>query len=59
LRAHGKIKHIGLSEVSVGQIQHARTIVPIVSVQNRYSITDRRSEDVLEYCEQEKLGFIP
>ena len=59
LRAHGKIKHIGLSEVSVRQIQHARTIVPIVSVQNRYSITDRGSEDVLEYCEQEKLAFIP
>jgi pyridoxine 4-dehydrogenase len=59
LRAHGKIKHIGLSQVSVRQIQHARTIVPIVSVQNRYSITDRGSEDVLEYCEQEKLGFIP
>jgi len=59
LRAHGKIKHIGLSEVSVQQIQHARTIVPIVSVQNRYSIADRGSEDVLEYCEQEKLGFIP
>jgi pyridoxine 4-dehydrogenase len=59
LRAHGKIKHIGLSEVSVKQIQHARNIVPIVSVQNRYSITDRGSEDVLEYCEREKLGFIP
>jgi pyridoxine 4-dehydrogenase len=59
LQAQGKIKHIGLSEVSVKQIQHARTIVPIVSVQNRYSITDRGSEDVLEYCEQEKLGFIP
>jgi pyridoxine 4-dehydrogenase len=59
LRAHGKIKHIGLSEVSVRQIQHARTIVPIVSVQNRYSVTDRGSEDVLEYCEQENLGFIP
>jgi aryl-alcohol dehydrogenase-like predicted oxidoreductase len=59
LQAQGKIKHIGLSEVSVRQIQHARTIVPIVSVQNRYSITDRGSEDVLEYCEKEKLGFIP
>ncbi len=59
LQARGKIKHIGLSEVSVKQIRHARTIVPIVSVQNRYSITDRGSEDVLEYCEQEKLGFIP
>jgi len=59
LQMQGKIKHIGLSEVSVRQIQHARTIVPIVSVQNRYSITDRGSEDVLEYCEKENLGFIP
>jgi pyridoxine 4-dehydrogenase len=59
LQAQGKIKHIGLSEVSVRQIQHARTIVPIVSVQNRYSITDRGSEDVLEYCEKEQLAFIP
>jgi len=59
LQVEGKIKHIGLSEVSVQQIQHARTIVPIVSVQNRYSVTDRRSEDVLEYCEKEKMGFIP
>jgi pyridoxine 4-dehydrogenase len=59
LQAEGKIKHIGLSEVSVKQIQHARTIVPIVSVQNRYSITDRGSEEVLEYCGKEKMGFIP
>src|SRR6202030_4036816 len=54
LQKQGKIKHIGLSEVSVEQIQHARTIVPIVSVQNRYSVTDRGSEDVLKYCEREK-----
>ena len=59
LQAQGKIKHIGLSEVSVQQIQRARTIVPIVSIQNRYSITDRGSEDVLKYCEKEKIGFIP
>jgi aryl-alcohol dehydrogenase-like predicted oxidoreductase len=59
LQAQGKIRHIGLSEVSVRQIQHARSIVPIVSVQNRYSLTDRGSEDVLEYCEREKLAFIP
>jgi aryl-alcohol dehydrogenase-like predicted oxidoreductase len=59
LQAQGKIKHIGLSEVSVKQIVHARTIVPVVSVQNRYSISDRGSEDVLEYCEKESLGFIP
>jgi len=59
LQAEGKIKHIGLSEVSVRQIQHAQTIVPIVSVQNRYSLADRGSEDVLEYCEKEKMAFIP
>ncbi len=59
LQARGKIKHIGLSEVSVKQIKHARSIVPIVSVQNRYSLSDRGSEDVLEYCEHEKIGFIP
>ena len=59
LQAEGKIRHIGLSEVSVLQIQRARTIVPIVSVQNRYSLTDRGSDDVLEYCAKENLGFIP
>ncbi len=59
LQAQGKIKHIGLSEVSVQQIEHARTIVPIVTVQNRYSVSDRASEKVLEYCEREKIGFIP
>ncbi len=59
LQAEGKIKHIGLSEVSVKQIQHAQKIVPIVSVQNRYSVADRGSEDVLEYCEKQKMGFIP
>jgi aryl-alcohol dehydrogenase-like predicted oxidoreductase len=59
LQAEGKIRHIGLSEVTVRQIQHARTIVPIVSVQNRYSLADRGSEDVLRYCEKEKMGFIP
>jgi pyridoxine 4-dehydrogenase len=59
LQMQGKIKHVGLSEVNVRQVQHAQTIVPIVSVQNRYSITDRRSEEVLEYCEKEKMGFIP
>ena len=59
LQGEGKIRHIGLSEVSVLQIQRARTIVPIVSVQNRYSVTDRAWEDVLEYCTKEKLGFIP
>ena len=59
LQAQGKIKYIGLSEVSVRQIQHAQTLAPIVSVQNRYSLADRGSEDVLEFCEREKIGFIP
>jgi pyridoxine 4-dehydrogenase len=59
LQAEGKIRHIGLSEVSVAQIEHARTIVEIVTVQNRYSLADRGSEDVLEYCERAKIGFIP
>ncbi|MGC1616743.1 MAG: aldo/keto reductase [Candidatus Acidiferrum sp.] len=59
LQAQGKIRHIGLSEVSVEQIEHARKIVPVVSVQNRYSLADRAAEDVLEYCERESIGFIP
>jgi pyridoxine 4-dehydrogenase len=59
LQAQGKIKHIGLSEVSVAQIEHARTIVPIVTVQNRYSVVDRAAEDVVEYCERANMGFIP
>src|SRR6266540_159712 len=59
LQAEGKIRHVGLSEVRVAQIEHARTILPIVSVQNRYSLADRQSEDVLEYCEREGLGFLP
>jgi len=59
LQAQGKIKHIGLSEVSVQQIRQAQTMISIVSVQNRYSLADRGSEDVLQYCEKENLGFIP
>ncbi|MGB8476376.1 MAG: aldo/keto reductase [Candidatus Acidiferrum sp.] len=59
LQAQGKIRHVGLSEVSVEQIERARKIVPVVSVQNRYSLTDRATEDVLEYCERESIGFIP
>src|SRR5205823_4700534 len=47
----GKIRHVGLSNVSVDEIEHARKIVPIVSVQNRYNIEDRDSQDVLKHCE--------
>jgi len=59
LQRDGKIRHIGLSEVSVKQIEAVRRITPIVSVQNRYNLADRNSEDVLDYCTREKLGFIP
>jgi pyridoxine 4-dehydrogenase len=55
----GKIRCIGLSNVDGKEIDRARKIVPIVSVQNRYNIEDRKSEDVLVYCENEKLGFLP
>ena len=55
----GKIRHVGLSNVSVDEIERARKIVPVVSVQNRYNIEDRKTEKTLAYCEKEKLGFLP
>jgi pyridoxine 4-dehydrogenase len=55
----GKIRHVGLSNVSTEEIERARKILPIVSVQNEYNIEDRKSEKVLVYCEKESLGFIP
>lgn len=55
----GKIRHIGLSEVTVPEIENARKITPIVSVQNNYQLTNRQHEDVLDYCEREDIGFIP
>ena len=59
LRERGKIRHIGVSNFSVEQIERARAITPIVSVQNHYNLTNRASEPVLEYCEREGLAFIP
>jgi aryl-alcohol dehydrogenase-like predicted oxidoreductase len=59
LQQQGKIRHIGLSEVSVDQIRAAREIAPIVTVQNLYNLANRQAEDVLEYSEAENLGFIP
>lgn len=59
LQKEGKIRHIGLSEVSVAEIERARKIVPIVSVQNLYNLSNRQSEPVLEYCAKHRLGFIP
>src|SRR5207248_474107 len=55
----GKIRHVGLSEVSVAEIEQANKVVPIVSIQNRYNITDRDSEAALNYCQKQKMGFIP
>ncbi|WP_308301117.1 MULTISPECIES: aldo/keto reductase [unclassified Crossiella] len=59
LREAGKVKHIGLSEVSVAELAEARKITPIVSVQNRYNLTDRASEALLEHATQENIAFIP
>jgi pyridoxine 4-dehydrogenase len=59
MQAAGKILHVGLSEVSPEQIERSRKVLPIVSVQNRYNITDRQWENTLQYCEKEGLGFMP
>ncbi len=55
----GKVRHVGLSEVSVKEIEEARKTVKIVSVQNKYNLTDRASEDVLTYCTKNDIAFIP
>ncbi|HEV2075233.1 MAG TPA: aldo/keto reductase [Thermoleophilaceae bacterium] len=59
LQAEGKVRHVGLSNVSADQLEEARGIVPIVSVQNRYSLSDRGQEDALEACEREGIPFLP
>ena len=59
LQEQGKIRHVGLSEVKPHEIDQARKVVEIVSVQNQYNIGDRRHEDVVEYCTKHKLAFIP
>jgi len=59
LQGAGKIRHIGLSEVDPEEIERARKIVPIVSVQNQYNIANRKWENTLIYCEKEGLGFMP
>ena len=55
----GKIRHVGLSEVKPREIDQARKVIKIVSVQNQYNVADRQHEDVLEYCEKNNLAFIP
>jgi pyridoxine 4-dehydrogenase len=59
LQDQGLIKHVGLSQVSVAEIEQARKVIDVVSVQNLYNLADRSSEDVLDYCEREGIGFIP
>lgn len=59
LQQEGKIRHIGLSNVDAQQLAQARAIVKVASVQNRYNVADRSSDDVLAVCEQERIAFIP
>jgi aryl-alcohol dehydrogenase-like predicted oxidoreductase len=59
LREEGRIRHVGLSNVDVEQLARAQEIVPIASVQNRYNLADRHSEDVLEACEEQGIAFFP
>ena len=59
LKDEGKVRHVGISNVSVDELERARSIVEVVTVQNRYNLEDRRSEDVLRRCEELGIGFIP
>lgn len=59
LQKQGKIRHIGLSEVKVPEIEQARQVAKIVSVQNIYNLGDRRHEDVVQYCQAHEIAFIP
>jgi aryl-alcohol dehydrogenase-like predicted oxidoreductase len=59
LQKAGKIRHVGLSEVNVAEIEAARRIVTVATVQNQYNLAYRNSEDVLDYCTRENIGFIP
>ncbi len=59
LQEQGKIRHVGLSEVKPQEIEQARKVVDIVSVQNQYNLGDRQHEDVVDYCTERKLAFIP
>ena len=59
LRGEGKIRHIGLSNVTLAQIEEARAIVQIISVQNRYNLRERGADDVIDFCEQHRIAFLP
>ncbi|MGZ7078882.1 MAG: aldo/keto reductase, partial [Thermoanaerobaculia bacterium] len=58
-RRDGKVRHVGLSEVKVDEIERARKFFPVASVQNRYNLTDREWESVVDYCAREGIAFIP
>jgi pyridoxine 4-dehydrogenase len=59
LQDEGKIRHVGISNVSLDQVERARELVDVATVQNRYNLADRHSEDVLDACERARIGFIP
>jgi aryl-alcohol dehydrogenase-like predicted oxidoreductase len=59
LKNEGKIRHVGISNVSEGQLREAQKIVPIVSVQNRFNVADRRSQSLIDVCEQDQMVFLP
>jgi aryl-alcohol dehydrogenase-like predicted oxidoreductase len=59
LKEQGKIRHLGLSNVSENQLRRAQRLTPIVSIQNRYNVDDRRSESLIDLCEQEQMAFLP
>jgi aryl-alcohol dehydrogenase-like predicted oxidoreductase len=59
LQDEGKVRHLGLSEVSVAEIKAAQEVFEVATVQNLYNLTNRQSEDVLEFCEAQGIGFIP
>lgn len=59
MQEEGKIRHVGISETNVADVQRAQKIVNVVSVQNKYNIADRAYEDVVDYCEKNKIAFIP
>jgi pyridoxine 4-dehydrogenase len=58
-RDAGRIRHVGLSQVSVDQIERARTVVPISAVQNEYNLSERKDDDVVDFCERESIPFVP
>jgi aryl-alcohol dehydrogenase-like predicted oxidoreductase len=59
LQAEGKVRHLGLSEVTVEQLEEARQVIEVVSVQNRYNLTDREHDAVLDHCSEQGIAFVP